>query len=107
MDIQFCRDCNNLMSPKIESGNLLYICGKCETVSESDSPVISSIDFKKRHDSNASYKHDLVHDRTLPRLDIKCLRCGNTECLGYIEKNEERALNFYYVCTVCFNEWTD
>jgi len=107
MKIQFCRECNNLMGQKIESGSLLYICGKCETMSEPKSPLLSSVSFKKQHDPNASRKHDLVDDKTLPRLDIKCNQCGNVGCIGYMEKNEDRALDFYYVCTSCFNEWTD
>lgn len=107
MEAQFCRDCSNLMSPKIESGSLIYVCGKCETLHEPESLILSSINFKKRHDTNASQKHELIYDKTLPRLTIKCLKCGNKECIGYIEKNEDRALNFYYVCTYCFNEWTD
>lgn len=107
MGIQFCRECSNLMSPKIESGYLNYICGKCETVNEPDGPVVSSINFRKQHDLNSSQKNGLVHDVTLPRLQIRCTKCGHGECLGYMEQSEEKALNFYYVCTKCFFEWTD
>lgn len=95
------------MGQKIEGGALLYVCGKCETISEPKSPVLSSTYFKKQHDSNASRKYDLVDDKTLPRLAIKCEKCENKECIGYMEKNEDRALDFYYVCTSCFHEWTD
>jgi DNA-directed RNA polymerase II subunit RPB9 len=107
MGIQFCRECNNLMSPKIEDGLLLYTCGRCETISEPSSPIISTVSFKKRHDSNPSQKQHLIHDITLPRLSMRCPKCGNQECLSYMENSDERALNSYYVCTKCFFEWTD
>lgn len=107
MTVQFCKECNNLMGPRIEDGMLLYICGRCETVSEPSSPVINTVSFKKRHDTNPSRKQHLVHDITLPRLAMKCIKCGNGECLSYMENSEERALDTYYVCTRCFFEWTD
>lgn len=107
MGIQFCRECNNLMNPKVEEGSLIFVCNKCETMSDPENPIISSVSFKKQHNTNSLHQKDLVYDKTLPRLDMKCVKCGNRECIGYIEKSEEKALNFYYVCTKCFFEWTD
>ncbi len=105
--ILFCQDCNNLMSPKVESGDLIYVCAKCETTCEPLNPIISFKNFKAKHDVNLSKTSDLISDVTLPRLNIKCEKCANNECLGYMEKNEEKALNFYYVCIRCQYEWTD
>lgn len=107
MAIHFCEECNNLMSPKVENGELLYACAKCETTVEPTSSIISSTSFITHHDVNVSRTADLIHDVTLPRLNIKCEKCCNKECLGYMEKNEEKALNFYYVCINCHFEWTD
>jgi DNA-directed RNA polymerase subunit M/transcription elongation factor TFIIS len=107
MAIHFCSECSNLMCPKVDNGDLFYTCAKCETTVEPDSSVLSTINFRTRHDSSVCRTSDLIHDVSLPRINIKCERCGHGECIGYMEKNEEKALNFYYVCTKCLFEWTD
>lgn len=107
MTIKFCSECNNLMNPKVENGLLLYVCARCEISIEPDSPIVSTYNLKKKHIPNSSKVQDLIHDVTLPRLNLACPKCEHKECIGYMEKNDEKALDFYYVCSKCFYEWSD
>lgn len=107
MAVQFCRECNNLLYPKTEGGILQYVCNRCETTADPNSPVVVSINMKSKHATNNTLKQYLVQDITLPQFNFDCNKCGNNECVSYMDKSEERALSSYYVCTKCYNEWTD
>lgn len=107
MSVQICTECSTLMNPKLEDGCLIYLCDKCETRADPISPIIFSENFRNTHKLNITKKQHLVDDVTLPRLNLKCFKCGNKECIYYMENTEERALNCFYVCTKCFYEWTD
>ncbi|KAI4292063.1 DNA-directed RNA polymerase II subunit RPB9 [Pancytospora philotis] len=107
MAIQFCRECNNLLHPRTEKDALHYVCNRCETIAEPASPVIYSMSLKTKHGSNPLFAQHLMHDPTLPRFSKACARCAHDRCISYMEENEEKALNSYYVCMKCFHEWTD
>jgi len=85
----------------------MYACKFCDVSTNSKSPVISSINVRKQHQTDIKLKADLMKDKTLPIYKIACPKCENDSCVGYMEKSEERALFFYYICTECFNEWSD
>lgn len=105
--MQFCRECNNLLYPKMESGVLQYVCQRCDTTVDPASSIVTSFEFIKSHSKLLTARKNLLHDPTLPRFKIKCQTCGNSECIGYMEPSEEKALNSYYVCTKCYSEWND
>lgn len=107
MAIQFCRECNNLLYPKIECGILQYICNSCETTIDPADPIISSTVFKNRHGMSAQFTQHLLQDLTLPRFNKVCAKCSHPTCISYMEESEEKALNSYYVCMKCLHEWTD
>lgn len=107
MATQFCRDCNNLLYPRIEGGVLQYVCNRCETTADPVDPVITVASFESKHGTNLQFNQHLMRDAALPRLLKKCQKCDSNECISYMEKSEEKALNSYYVCTKCFYEWTD
>jgi len=107
MAVQVCKECSTLMTPKVEDGYLVYVCDKCDTRADPISPILYTETFTKPHGSYSHKKEDLIHDVTLPRLNLKCHKCLNKECICYMENSEERALNCFYVCTKCLYEWTD
>lgn len=107
MGAQFCRECNNLLYPRMEAGILQYVCNRCETTADPAHPVIVETCFKTKHGTSLQLNQDLARDVTLPRFRKSCARCSHGECLSYMEKSDEKALNSYYVCTRCFYEWTD
>ena len=107
MATQFCRECSNLLYPRMDGGILQYVCNKCETTADPVSAVLVSTSFKGQHGSNLQYKQHLMGDAALPRIRKECGKCRNNECISYMEKSEDKALNSYYVCTGCFHEWTD
>lgn len=107
MAIKFCRECNNLLNLKMEGDMIQYLCNKCETTADIESPVIYMNSFRNNHESDLNQKKNMLLDPTLPRLKKKCSKCSNNICFSYMEKSEKKALNSYYVCTKCLYEWTD
>lgn len=107
MGILFCRECKNMLYPKVDRDGFLYVCERCDLSVEPPSNVISSVSLKSRHAKDKQHVQSLFFDPTLPRLNKACPNCGHGICVSYMEKTEEKALDSYYVCNSCFYEWAD
>ncbi|KAI5149589.1 DNA-directed RNA polymerase II subunit RPB9 [Enteropsectra breve] len=107
MAIQFCKECNNMLYPKTDSVSMLYTCLRCDISAEPATPVVLSMNLKKTHCTDLQLKQNLFKDAALPRFATRCPKCSHNECISYFEKSEDKALDSYYVCTACYNEWTD
>ncbi len=107
MSMQFCKECNNLLKLKFDGDIIQFVCSKCETTADLETHVIYQENFKTSHGSSSKYIKNLLLDSTLPRFEKTCTKCSNRLCISYMEKSEKKALNSYYICTRCLNEWND
>ena len=109
----FCETCGSLNNIIRNEDTLNYYCTNCKFKSEK---TVDKLVFEKIY--NDSYKSDnirfnknIIYDRTLPRVNIKC---KNPDCTATPENNEviylrynEQDMKYIYVCVNCLTNWTN
>ena len=117
--LRFCKNCNNLMSPRESKAKrqLIFVCKSCGSEEDSRST---------KGNQNVIYRNNLkasvvtklesvdpavIFDPTLPRTNkIKCLKCGESEAVFFqADSGKESSMNLVFVCTNlnCKHKWVN
>ncbi|XP_053992472.1 uncharacterized protein LOC128883791 [Hylaeus volcanicus] len=112
-EIQFCKECSNLLYSKedTEHKQLIFLCRSCDYLQYADpySMTQNCVDrinynFRSREDVNSYIAQGLDHDPTLPRApNWKCENCNNVGAVYFQlpERVADDAMTLVYVCTEC------
>ncbi|KAG8906664.1 DNA-directed RNA polymerase II core subunit rpb9 [Tulasnella sp. 403] len=101
--LQFCSECNNILSPKADPARRLMLmwCRSCNAEETSQSPIVYKNDLLTDTRERAGVTQDLGLDPTLPHAIIACPKCGNEDAVFYQDqsKRKETRMILFYVCT--------
>ncbi|KPV72898.1 uncharacterized protein RHOBADRAFT_66880 [Rhodotorula graminis WP1] len=109
--IAFCRECSNLLYPKEDKVHhvLLYSCRNCQYQEETHNPCVYKHDLIVAAKETAGVTQDLDTDPTLPRSNIECPRCHNTESVFFGDQGRraQTSMTLFYNCTQCHRTFQD
>ncbi|BGO96162.1 DNA-directed RNA polymerase II core subunit rpb9 [Rhodotorula toruloides] len=121
-DIQFCKECSNLLYPKPPRTPtrpsaithcedkihhvLLYSCRNCPYQEETHNPCVYKHDLIVIAKETAGVTQDLDTDPTLPRSNIECPRCGHHESVFFGDQGRraQTSMTLFYNCTKTFQD---
>ena len=117
MEINFCKDCDNMLFLYTDDSEKLYhgckACGNIEDMSSSDSLKCvynnSQLQIDKSEIINTN--EYITHDVTLPTImNNTNIKCMNSECdseetkITYIKYNDDD-MKYLYICNHCGHKW--
>ncbi|CCA73880.1 probable DNA-directed RNA polymerase II 14.5 kDa polypeptide [Serendipita indica DSM 11827] len=102
--LRFCQECNNLLYPKTQPGipQLIFACRMCNFSELTEgSGLVYRNDLLTVTREQPGVTTDLAQDLTLMHSNMKCPKCGNTDCVTYQDqsKRKETRMTLFYVCT--------
>jgi len=101
--LQFCAECNNILSPKADPVRrvLVLFCRSCHSEENAENRTVFRNDLLTDTRERPGITQDLMHDPTLPHATIPCPQCGNMEAVFYQDqsKRKETRMILFYVCT--------
>ena len=103
MSLLFCRECNNMMSPRADDARqtLLYVCPHCQYEQDAESACVHDQTYIKS--TGAADYHsekigaEVTMDPTMPRAPIECAKCQQQEAV-YFNPSEENMILRYVCC---------
>ena len=111
--IQFCDECNNMLTPFSEQSTLIYKCMKpnCEFTKKIEGRgkfenLVSRKEFLK--EKNLIIDPDFAIDPTMPREAVNCPVCDFGEAVFLISTDiEDTKIELIYICgdTACGHSW--
>ncbi|KAJ3673183.1 hypothetical protein LUZ60_006557 [Juncus effusus] len=114
--LKFCRECNNMLYPKVDKENheLLYACGNCDYQEVSEKNIIYKMEIRKPSNETGTrtgMPKDVTADPSLPRTrSVKCANCKFPESVFFqAQAKGEEGLALYFVCCnpTCGHRWRD
>ena len=120
MDVQFCKQCDNLLFIySDETDNKLYLgckcCGGKEEYKENGCIFSNNYDINSSETINQN--KFLEHDITLPHIKNNTnIKCPNEECISITEskpsdiryiKYDYDTMKYLYICKHCSQKWTN
>ena len=104
-EIMFCPKCGGLMVPIKKKGKIVYKCTVCGYEMEGKQEKIIEKTKKKKEIPKLSKKKIEL----LPKVKIKCPRCGNTEAYTWMEQTRgvDEPPTRFYKCTKCGYVWRE
>ncbi|ORD98917.1 RPB9 [Hepatospora eriocheir] len=106
MALKYCEECNNILYLKKEENQLLHYCITCDITMKVDATLLYKKTFRDKVDDKRKNTY-IGSDATLPLVKTTCEKCNGKNVVSFLKNNDERALNNFYLCTFCFNEWRD
>jgi len=111
MNINFCENCDTLLSLTEIDDELKNICKQCGNTTENTNDVLYTRVYKVNSKVVVGKNRQLKFDATLPRT--KTIKCINDECISHKEsdKNEiamytvKQNQQLKYICINCNSEW--
>ncbi|GJN94736.1 hypothetical protein Rhopal_007828-T1 [Rhodotorula paludigena] len=109
--ISFCKECSNLLYPREDKVHhvLLYSCRNCAYQEETHNPCVYKHDLIVAAKETAGVTQDLDTDPTLPRRNIECPKCHNTESVFFGDQGRraQTSMTLFYNCTKCHRTFQD
>lgn len=113
MNINFCENCDTLLSLTEIDDALKNICKQCGNITDNKNDILYTRVYKTNsiiatHDNNRQLKFDC----TLPRT--KNIKCINNECISH-KDNDKNEIAMYtikqnqqmkYICINCNSAWS-
>ena len=121
LEINFCKDCNNLTYLHLnEDQELIHLCKLCNTSDKVQSKEhciyqksFSEIDISQLINNNKYINQDI----TLPTIhDNKSIQCSNDQCISIKEQKPSSVkyvkyhfdnMNYIYICNYCGQKWNN
>ena len=112
MNINFCENCDTLLTLTEIDDELKNICKQCGNVTENTNDVLHTQTYRLQSNQVIGKNRHLKFDITLPRS--KNITCINSECISHKEpdKNEiamytiKQNQELKYICINCNSEWS-
>lgn len=108
--MQFCNECQNLLTPIEEEGSLWNKCIDCGFKEEYKSMIIERKKYKDKEKVSFHNNKYSIYDKTLPRTIH--IVCPNQECTALHTDDPEAviyqdtlSLKLTYICVHCNTEW--
>lgn len=111
MPIEFCSNCNTLLSITEIDDSLKNICKQCGNISDNKNDILCSQIYKAQFKENNNSNRFLKFDITIPRTNK--IICINKDCISHKKNNlneialytEKSNQELRYICINCNSEW--
>ena len=94
----FCDKCGSILVPDDSGG---FSCPQCGAKG-------SDVDLSEGSKSTKDvFMVEEGKDETLPKINIKCPKCGNNEAYYFVyqTRSADEAPTTFYTCTKCGHKW--
>jgi DNA-directed RNA polymerase subunit M/transcription elongation factor TFIIS len=110
--MNFCKECDNILSPVEEDSKLLNKCSNCGFKEEYQELVIDRKNYKNKDSISLDSNKFLIYDPTIPRTIQKT--CPNKDCISIKKPELQEAIfiqdpitiKLRFICVNCNTEWT-
>lgn len=111
MNLNFCENCNTLLTLTEIDDDLKNVCKQCGDVTENKKDILYTEIYKIETTSSSAKNRFIKYDLTLPRT--KTIKCINKDCISHKnpDKNEialytiKNNQELKYICINCNCEW--
>jgi len=111
MNLNFCENCDTLLTLSEIDDVLKNICKQCGNVTDNNKDILYTQNYETKTTNLKSKNNHIMYDTTLPRTNK--IVCINKECISHTEtdKNEialytiKQNQELKYICVNCNSEW--
>ncbi len=111
IDMEYCDECNSIMSPKKDNGEKHLVCRNC-----GNEKNVSDDDFKVGKNHEEEGENVVVMDEkskedadALPVAEKKCPECGHEKAGWWTQQTRsgDEAPTRFYKCKKCGHRWRE